>query len=86
MLLTHGAEDTNVPLGQAEYLHRALRHFDVPHEYVVYPREGHSIRERGHQLDVLRRTEHGSTDGSADRGNPGAVGRVFPLSEREERR
>ncbi|WP_325050248.1 alpha/beta hydrolase family protein [Amycolatopsis panacis] len=56
MLLMHGAEDTNVPLGQAEYLHRALQHFDVPHEYVVYPREGHSIRERGHQFDVLHRT------------------------------
>ncbi|MBB4683306.1 S9 family peptidase [Amycolatopsis jiangsuensis] len=56
VLLLHGAEDTNVPPGQAEYLHRALRHFGVPHEYVRYPREGHSIRERGHQLDVLHRT------------------------------
>ncbi|MEU7754392.1 prolyl oligopeptidase family serine peptidase [Micromonospora sp. NPDC049171] len=56
VLILHGAEDTNVPLGQAVYLHRALRHFDVEHEFVVYPREGHSIRERQHQLDVLRRT------------------------------
>ncbi|MFI6236140.1 S9 family peptidase [Micromonospora sp. NPDC050784] len=56
VLILHGAEDTNVPLGQAVYLHRALRHFDVEHEFVTYPREGHSIRERNHQLDVLRRT------------------------------
>lgn len=56
VLLLHGAEDTNVPLGQAVYFHRALRHFGVEHEFVVYPREGHSIRERDHQLDVLRRT------------------------------
>ncbi|RAO12381.1 Dipeptidyl-peptidase IV [Micromonospora noduli] len=56
VLILHGAEDTNVPLGQAVYLHRALRHFDVEHEFVIYPREGHSIRERNHQLDVLRRT------------------------------
>ncbi|RQX19115.1 dipeptidyl aminopeptidase [Micromonospora ureilytica] len=56
VLLLHGAEDTNVPLGQAVYLHRALRHFDVEHEFVIYPREGHSIRERNHQIDVLRRT------------------------------
>ncbi|WP_433133956.1 S9 family peptidase [Micromonospora sp. CA-240977] len=56
VLILHGAEDTNVPLGQAVYLHRALRHFDVEHEFVMYPREGHSIRERRHQLDVLRRT------------------------------
>jgi dipeptidyl aminopeptidase/acylaminoacyl peptidase len=56
VLILHGAEDTNVPLGQAVYLHRALRHFGVEHEFVIYPREGHSIRERHHQLDVLRRT------------------------------
>ncbi|GAB2922135.1 hypothetical protein GCM10027280_06690 [Micromonospora polyrhachis] len=56
VLILHGAEDTNVPLGQSVYLHRALRHFGVEHELVIYPREGHSIRERRHQLDVLRRT------------------------------
>jgi dipeptidyl aminopeptidase/acylaminoacyl peptidase len=56
VLLLHGAEDTNVPLGQAVYFHRALRHFGVEHEFVIYPREGHSIRERQHQLDVMRRT------------------------------
>jgi dipeptidyl aminopeptidase/acylaminoacyl peptidase len=56
VLILHGAEDTNVPLGQAVYLHRALRHFGVEHEFVTYPREGHVIRERQHQLDVLRRT------------------------------
>jgi dipeptidyl aminopeptidase/acylaminoacyl peptidase len=56
VLILHGAEDTNVPLGQAVFFHRALRHFGVEHEFVVYPREGHAIRERNHQLDVLRRT------------------------------
>lgn len=56
VLILHGAEDTNVPLGQAVYLHRALRHYGVEHEFVIYPREGHQIRERAHQLDVLRRT------------------------------
>ncbi|MFD7658141.1 S9 family peptidase [Actinosynnema sp. NPDC059797] len=56
VLILHGAEDTNVPLGQAVYFHRALRHFGVEHEFVIYPREGHSIRERHHQLDLLHRT------------------------------
>jgi dipeptidyl aminopeptidase/acylaminoacyl peptidase len=56
VLILHGAEDTNVPLGQAVYFHRALRHCGVEHESVIYPREGHSIRGRAHQLDVLRRT------------------------------
>jgi dipeptidyl aminopeptidase/acylaminoacyl peptidase len=56
VLIVHGAADTNVPLAQAEYLHRALRHYGVEHEFVVYPREGHAIRERRHQVDLLRRT------------------------------
>ncbi|TDE13023.1 prolyl oligopeptidase family serine peptidase [Jiangella asiatica] len=56
VLILHGTEDTNVPLSQAVYFHRALRHFGAEHEFVIYPREGHSIRERNHQLDVLRRT------------------------------
>ncbi|MGW5721290.1 S9 family peptidase [Amycolatopsis sp. NPDC003865] len=54
VLILHGADDTNVPRSQAELLHRALG--DRPHEFVVYPREGHSIRERDHQIDVLNRT------------------------------
>ncbi|MFI6813508.1 S9 family peptidase [Nonomuraea sp. NPDC050328] len=56
VLIVHGAEDANVPLGQAVFLHRALRRFGVEHEFVVYPREGHTIAERAHRLDLLRRT------------------------------
>jgi dipeptidyl aminopeptidase/acylaminoacyl peptidase len=55
VLIVHGGEDTNVPLGQAQYFQRALAHFGVEHEFVVYPREGHPIVEREHQLDLLRR-------------------------------
>jgi dipeptidyl aminopeptidase/acylaminoacyl peptidase len=54
VLILHGEDDTNVPLSQAELLHRALA--DREHEFVVYPREGHSFRERGHQIDVLNRS------------------------------
>ncbi|WP_239152327.1 S9 family peptidase [Virgisporangium aurantiacum] len=56
VLILHGENDTNVPVSQAEFFHRALRRFGAVHEYVVYPRENHSIRERNHQIDVLRRT------------------------------
>ena len=56
VLMLHGQDDTNVPVGQAILLHRALTHFGVEHELVVYPREGHLIAERDHQIDVLRRT------------------------------
>jgi dipeptidyl aminopeptidase/acylaminoacyl peptidase len=57
VLILHGEQDTNVPLGQAQYFHSALRHFGVEHEFVVYPREGHGLRERAHQIDVLRRVK-----------------------------
>lgn len=56
VLIVHGERDTNVPVSQAEFFHRALSRFGVEHEYVVYPRENHPIRERHHQLDLLRRT------------------------------
>lgn len=56
VLILHGEEDTSVPLNQSTYFHRALRRFGVEHEFVVYPREGHGIQERDHQLDMLERT------------------------------
>ena len=56
VLIVHGEDDTNVPLGQAIYFHRALSRFGAKHEFVIYPREGHGFVERNHQLDLLRRT------------------------------
>ncbi|EME57582.1 alpha/beta hydrolase family protein [Amycolatopsis decaplanina] len=56
VLIVHGADDTNVPLSQAEFFHRALRHFGVEHDLVVYPGEGHRIHGREYQLDLLRRS------------------------------
>ena len=56
VLIVHGEDDTNVPLSQAIFFHRALSQFGAEHELVVYPREGHGLTERNHQLDLLRRT------------------------------
>ena len=55
MLILHGEDDTNVPVGQAMYFHRALTEFGAEHELVTYPRENHSFTERAHQIDVLER-------------------------------
>jgi len=55
VLILHGQEDPQVPVSQAMGFHRALREQRVPTELVVYPREPHSISERAHQLDVLKR-------------------------------
>jgi dipeptidyl aminopeptidase/acylaminoacyl peptidase len=56
VLILHGEQDTNVPVGQAVYFQRALSEFGVEHELVIYPREGHGCTERAHQADVLERT------------------------------
>jgi dipeptidyl aminopeptidase/acylaminoacyl peptidase len=56
VLIVHGEADTNVPLGQAVYLHRALRHYGVEQEFVVYPGAGHGLTRRDHQIDLLERT------------------------------
>ena len=56
VLIVNGEDDTNVPLAQAIYFHRALSRYGVEHELVVYPREGHGLRERNHQRDLLLRT------------------------------
>ena len=55
VLILHGEDDTNVPVGQALYFHRALTQFGVEHELVIYPRENHAFTERAHQIDVLER-------------------------------
>ena len=55
ILIMAGEDDTNVPVGQALYFHRALSQFGAEHELVIYPREGHRYVERAHQIDVLER-------------------------------
>lgn len=54
-LVVHGKEDSRVPPGQAKELYRALRHAGTPTELVLYPREGHGLRERAHQIDFATR-------------------------------
>jgi dipeptidyl aminopeptidase/acylaminoacyl peptidase len=54
-LLIHGESDIIVPVTQSYEFFRALKDRGVPVEFVVYPREGHAIKERLHQLDRLKR-------------------------------
>jgi len=55
VLILHGEDDTNIPVGQATYFHRALMEFGAEHELVIYPHENHGFTKRTHQLDVLER-------------------------------
>ena len=54
-LLVHGLDDTRVPPEQAKQLYRALKHAGTPTQVVFYPREGHGLSEREHQLDFVQR-------------------------------
>ena len=40
---------------EAKELYRALRHAGVATELVLYPREGHGVAERAHQIDFATR-------------------------------
>lgn len=54
-LLLHGAGDSGVPVGQAYEFYTGLRDAGVDTELVIYPREGHSIQEYPHRIDLQRR-------------------------------
>ena len=54
-LILQGESDTTDPVGQSQQLYRGLRHYDVPVEFVIYPREPHGLREEKHQVDMLAR-------------------------------
>jgi len=54
-LLLCGENDATDPVEQCTQFHRGLRRYGVETEFVVYPREGHGIREEKHAIDVLNR-------------------------------
>lgn len=54
-LILHGEADTTDPIGQGQQLYRALKRYGVPSDFVVYPREGHGLREEKHLVDRLNR-------------------------------
>ena len=54
-LILHGEEDPRVPLPQSEEFYAGLKAVGVDVEFVKYPREGHSIGEPRHQLDMFKR-------------------------------
>ena len=54
-LILQGDDDTVDPLSQSQMLHRALKRYGVETELVVYPREGHGLREEKHLIDRLNR-------------------------------
>jgi dipeptidyl aminopeptidase/acylaminoacyl peptidase len=54
-LILCGENDTTDPIGQCQQFYRGLKRYAVETQLVIYPREGHGIREENHQIDVLTR-------------------------------
>lgn len=54
-LLLSGENDRIDPIGQCQQFYRGLKRYGVETENVVYPREGHGIREEKHRIDLLNR-------------------------------
>src|SRR5215813_10414396 len=55
IMITHGERDLRVPISQGEQYYRALKKRDVDVIFLRYPREGHSIQEPNHQIDLFQR-------------------------------
>ena len=52
-LILHGELDQRVPIGQAEQWFRALRHFHVPAELVIFPHEYHTGFSNGEPKHIV---------------------------------
>ncbi|OLC44341.1 MAG: hypothetical protein AUH43_18915 [Acidobacteria bacterium 13_1_40CM_65_14] len=54
-LLLQGEDDTTDPIGQSQQFYRGLKRYHVESDLVLYPREGHGLREEKHLVDRLTR-------------------------------
>lgn len=57
LLILHGQTENVVSLLDSYAFYRELRSKGVEAALVTYPREGHALQERAHQLDLLRRMQ-----------------------------
>jgi dipeptidyl aminopeptidase/acylaminoacyl peptidase len=57
LLTLHGQRESVVSLHGSIAFYRELKAKGVEAALVVYPREGHSLAERAHQLDLMRRMQ-----------------------------
>ena len=50
LLVLHGANDTNVPVIEAEQVVDSLKKRNVPVEYILFPDEGHGWRKTPNRI------------------------------------
>jgi dipeptidyl aminopeptidase/acylaminoacyl peptidase len=56
LLVVHGANDSNVPVIEAEQVVTALAARGVPHRYLLFPDEGHQLLHRSSRAEYLQVT------------------------------
>ena len=57
LIVLHGANDTNVPVIEAEQIVQQLRARNVPVEYVLFPDEGHGFARPENNLKFVAAAE-----------------------------
>ncbi|HKO00826.1 MAG TPA: prolyl oligopeptidase family serine peptidase, partial [Thermoanaerobaculia bacterium] len=50
LIVLHGANDTNVPVVEAEQVVTSLKQRGIPVEYVLFPDEGHGWRKTANRV------------------------------------
>lgn len=55
LLILHGDRDTRVPPQESAQVAATMAAAGLPHDYVVYPGEGHGFRRREHRIDCYTR-------------------------------
>ena len=50
LMVQHGANDTNVPVVEAEQVVANLKQRGVPVEYILFPDEGHGFRKEKNRI------------------------------------
>jgi dipeptidyl aminopeptidase/acylaminoacyl peptidase len=56
LMIVHGANDSNVPVIEAEQVAAALSERGVPHRFLLFPGEGHELLHRTSRAEYLRET------------------------------
>jgi dipeptidyl aminopeptidase/acylaminoacyl peptidase len=54
-LVLHGEKDERCPLYHGRAWYAGLKNRGIETEMIIYPREGHALSERPHQLDLMQR-------------------------------
>ena len=67
VLIAQGANDPRVPQTESEQIVTALRERDIPHQYLLYPDEGHSLTKPDNRIRFYTTAEQFLAEHLGDR-------------------